>query len=203
MHTLGLHLQSLSVVVALTIILCALSPAITEHSVIGQTLGSPCGVRGSAEWLSTRASPLDSTVLTVGTQSAKLCYSRPSARGRAVVPDLVEYGKAWRTGANEPTTLHLTSVAEVAGIRLAAGRYVIMTVPGQEQWRIQFNTTEATEPVEMFRSLVAIGLGSANAERLPEPVERFTIRSTNDSAGPAFLVEWGHFRVRIPVTFPP
>ena len=43
-----------------------------------------------------------------------------------VFDSLVPYGKAWRTGANEPTALHLPVAAEVAGTRLAAGRYMIL-----------------------------------------------------------------------------
>jgi len=169
-----------------------------------QPAAPACDVRGSREWLSSRASPLDSAVLVIGQQVAKLCYSRPSARGRTVVPTLVEYGKAWRTGANEPTTLHLTSAAEVAGVRLKAGRYVILTVPGPAQWRIQFNTTAAADPAEAFRSLVPIGLGVAQADSLSAPVEQFTIRSVSDSGGAAaFVLEWGYFRVRVPVSLAP
>ena len=41
-----------------------------------------CNVRGSYEWLSQRVSPLDSATIGLGGRTAKVCYSRPSARGR-------------------------------------------------------------------------------------------------------------------------
>ena len=80
-----------------------------------------CKVQGSHEWLSQRSSPLDSATLVIAGTTAKVCYSRPSARGRVVFGGIVPYNKLWRTGANEPTVLHLPFPAEVAGIRLEAG----------------------------------------------------------------------------------
>lgn len=48
-----------------------------------------------------RQSPLDSVTFTAGGKTVKLCYGRPSARGRKMIGgDNVPYGKLWRTGAN-------------------------------------------------------------------------------------------------------
>ncbi len=54
-----------------------------------------------------RLSPLDSLTFTVGGSPVKLCYGRPSARGRTMIGGRdVAYGRLWRTGANEPTMIH-------------------------------------------------------------------------------------------------
>src|SRR5919109_5015827 len=51
-----------------------------------------------------RKSPLDSLTFTVAGQPVKLCYGRPSSRGRTMIGgERVPYGKLWRTVANEPT----------------------------------------------------------------------------------------------------
>jgi hypothetical protein len=156
----------------------------------------PCNVRGAQKWLSSRRSFLDSATAGV----AKICYSRPSARGRVVFGGIVPFGKAWRTGANEPTTLQLSASAEIAGVRLAAGRYVLMTIPGPAQWGIAFYRTDATDdPVRMFRSMVLVGQGIATAEALDEAVDPFTIRVQDGTTGPDFLLEWERLRVRVPV----
>jgi hypothetical protein len=162
----------------------------------------PCEARGSHQWLATRPSPLDSTMVTVGERVAKICYSRPSARGRSV-DSLVPLGVAWRTGANEPTTITVTGGAlTVGGAVLAPGRYVILTVPQAEQWILVFHTTPDSEPARMFRTLEQVAQGVGRVERLTDPVEQFTIGAEpGDSA--AFVLAWGHRRVRVPVRAAP
>jgi Protein of unknown function (DUF2911) len=157
-----------------------------------------CGMRGAERWQSTRPSPLDSAAVVVHGRLALICYSRPSARGRSV-DSLIPFGLAWRTGANEPTTITLTGKLSVGGAVLDAGRYVLLTVPGPGQWRLVFNTTPDTEPAKMFKSLRRIAVGTGRVEALREPIEEFTIRAVPDSAAPDFLLEWGTRRVRVPV----
>lgn len=157
-----------------------------------------CGTRGAHVWQSTRPSPLDSATLTVEGRVAVFCYSRPSARGRSL-DSLVPLGQAWRTGANEPTTLTITDRLSVGGVVLHPGRYVILTVPQTAEWRIVFNTTPDTEPAKMFASLHQVAIGAGRVERSAASVEQFTIRAMPDSIDPAFTLEWGTRRVRVPV----
>jgi hypothetical protein len=61
--------------------------ALPAGSAVSQEPPTPtpaCHARGSRQWLATRPSPLDSAVVTVRGAVAKICYSRPSARGRSV-----------------------------------------------------------------------------------------------------------------------
>jgi len=161
-----------------------------------QTLA--CHVRGSQQWLATRPSPLDSSVLTVKGMTAKICYSRPSARGRSL-DSLVPPGRAWRVGANEPTTITLTDSMEVGNVRLAAGRYLLLAVPGAPRWTVAFYSTPDTEPIAMFRSMKQVALGSGEVQTSAEFVEQFRIRNEADSGSAGFVLEWGTWRVRIPV----
>ncbi|HET9275582.1 MAG TPA: DUF2911 domain-containing protein [Gemmatimonadales bacterium] len=157
-----------------------------------------CSAQGSRELLSGRPSPLDSLVVPLGAGAAKICYSRPSVRGRTIFDGLVPFGKPWRTGANEPTMLHLEVQAEVAGVRLAPGRYVVTTVPGPAEWTVIFHTTEAQDPARMFESLVEVGRGRATPEPLDSLVEQLTIR-VDPGRRPALILEWERVRVRIPM----
>jgi hypothetical protein len=54
---------------------------------------------------------------------------------------LVPYGKVWRTGANEATTFEVSTDVMIEGKKLAAGRYALFTIPGEEEWTIIFNKT--------------------------------------------------------------
>ncbi|NIU19704.1 MAG: DUF2911 domain-containing protein, partial [Actinobacteria bacterium] len=87
-----------------------------------------------------RVSPLDSITFQVDGDPVKLCYGRPSARGRTMIggPD-VPFGRLWRTGANEPTMIHTTVPITVAGIAIAPGSYSLYTVPGEERWEVVVN----------------------------------------------------------------
>jgi hypothetical protein len=162
------------------------------------TTSLTCHVRGPQEWLATRPSPLDSVTVTVGGATATICYSRPSARGRSV-DSLVPLGKAWRVGANEPTTITLSGRLVVGGALLTAGRYVMLAVPGMKQWTVGFYTTPDTEPVKMFQSLKQVASGSGVVERVVNATEKFTIRVDPSGTTSDLLLEWGTWRVRIPV----
>jgi hypothetical protein len=152
-----------------------------------------------------RVSAYDSTTMVLGGQlRATICYSRPERRDREIFGQLVPYGTLWRTGANEPTTLHIPFAAEIAGIRVEPGHVALYTIPMEEgPWTIV--VTRATEQwghesaytpeVEAQEA----GRGQAPAERLDTPVENFTIRweSGAEHAG-TIVLEWELTRVRIP-----
>lgn len=152
-----------------------------------------------------RPSPLDSLTFTVGDQKVKLCYGRPSLRGRRMLgADAVPYGKLWRTGANEPTIFYAPVPLEIAGIKVAPGMYSLYTVPGETEWEVIVNRSTSqwghesqyTEAVKRQE----VGRGRAAAERLATPVETFTIRAEPESGSAQSLVlEWENTRVAIPV----
>ena len=151
-----------------------------------------------------RASPYDSTLITVNGRTAKICYGRPSARGRTMIGgESVPYGRLWRTGANEPTTLHLPFAAEVAGVRLEPGSYSLYTMPGLEQWVVILNRSitqwghegRYTEEVRAQE----VGRGMAPVTATSAPVETFTISSAPAEGGASLILEWENTRVAIPV----
>ena len=50
--------------------------------------------------LNKRVSPLDSISFKVEKSNVKLCYGRPSLKGRNMIGgEAVPYGKIWRTGS--------------------------------------------------------------------------------------------------------
>ncbi|MEL6274859.1 MAG: DUF2911 domain-containing protein, partial [Bacteroidota bacterium] len=62
---------------------------------------------------------------TVGLTDVHVQYSRPSAKGRTIfaADGLVPFGKVWRTGANEATTIEFSKAVNVEGQPVAAGKY--------------------------------------------------------------------------------
>jgi len=66
-------------------------------------------------------------------------YGRPNVKGRTIWGGLVPYGKVWRTGANEATTITFSADVTVEGEKLAAGTYGLFTLPGKDEWVVIFN----------------------------------------------------------------
>lgn len=156
--------------------------------------------------LATRKSPLDSVSFAVGGTRVKVCYGRPSLRGRKMIGgEAVPYGKLWRTGANEPTMIHTTGPLAIAGITVPAGSYSLYTVPGPAEWMVIVNRSitqwgEESNYTEAVRKQ-EVGRARVKAETLGSPVETLTLRPepAGDNAT-ALVLEWQTTRVRIPLT---
>ncbi|MGH7519350.1 MAG: DUF2911 domain-containing protein [Gemmatimonadales bacterium] len=155
--------------------------------------------------LDKRKSPLDSLSFSVGGKTVKVCYGRPSLRGRQMLGgEAVPFGKVWRTGANEPTMIHATGPLTVAGLKVPAGTYSLYTVPGKSEWEIVVNrsTTQWGEESNYTDEVRKQELGRAKVkpESIAAPVETFTIRAEPPSGETkALVLEWEKTRVRIPV----
>ena len=68
-------------------------------------------------------------------------YGRPNVKGREIFGRLVPYGKVWRTGADEATTITLSGDVSVEGKALPAGKYSVFTIPEKDKWTVIFNKT--------------------------------------------------------------
>jgi DUF2911 family protein len=152
-----------------------------------------------------RKSPLDSVSFTIAKQQVKVCYGRPSLRGRQMIGGKdIPFGKLWRTGANEPTIFFNPIPLTVAGIKVPPGVYSLYTVPGPREWEIIVNRSisqwgkedQYTDQVKAQE----LGRGKVKTETLTAPVETFTIRAEPSGDKTASLVmEWDKTRVKIPV----
>lgn len=151
-----------------------------------------------------RPSPYDSATVAIGGEQAKVCYNRPSMRGREIFGGLVPYDTLWRTGANEPTTLHIPFAATIAGMRVEPGSYSLYTVPGEDQWTVIVNRSTTQWGIESAYSPDVrgqeVGRAQVPAETMTETVEQFTIEGESTGANSGDLVlEWENTRVRIPI----
>lgn len=151
-----------------------------------------------------RKSPLDSLTFNVAGSPIKLCYGRPSSRGRTMLGGAaVPYGKLWRTGANEPTIFFTPVAITVAGIRVAPGTYSLYTVPTARDWEIIVNRsiTQWGEESNYTPEVRAqeVGRAMVPSERVTEPVETFTMRGERAGSGATLVLEWEKTRVKVPI----
>ncbi len=92
-----------------------------------------------AEFTPPRPSPSASVSQTIGLTNFTLTYSRPGVKGRVIWGGLVPYDSTWRTGANEANSLTVSDTITVAGKKLPAGKYSILTIPRRGEWTVIFS----------------------------------------------------------------
>ena len=66
-------------------------------------------------------------------------YDRPVARGRELFGALVPYDHVWCPGANDCTTLTVSTDITIEGHALAAGTYTLWAKPGAAKWAMIVN----------------------------------------------------------------
>ncbi len=125
-------------------------------------------------------SPKSTLTQVVGLTDVEIVYSRPSAKGRDVFNNLVPYGKLWRTGANENTTISFSEAVVIDGKTLAKGKYALYTTPRADNWEIVFysDTSNWGNPETWDESKVALRT-NVKPETLTRNVESFTIGINN------------------------
>jgi hypothetical protein len=79
------------------------------------------------------------TTQSIGISNVTIDYSRPLAGAREVWGKTVPYGKVWRSGANENTTITFSDDVSIEGKPLAAGTYGLHMIPDKDQWTIIFS----------------------------------------------------------------
>jgi len=163
---------------------------------------STCQFRGAPDALPERPSPLDSVAIPLGGGEAKLCYGRPSSRGRTVVGSQDPYGVPWRFGANEPTTLHLPFPARIGEVDVDPGAYSLYAIPEADRWTIVVNGNTARWGIPISADVRTDDVGSfvVPATALPEHVEtlEFSFEPSGASSGD-LIYRWERTTLRIPI----
>jgi len=137
----------------------------------------------------------------VGITDLTIDYSRPSMKGREIFGGLVPYGDVWRTGANAPTKLTLSTAATVGGHSLEAGTYALFTIPGEDEWTIILSDQTEIWGSMGYDQSKDVARFSVPSESLAKPVESFTVGvdALRDESAEIYLA-WDTTRVAIPLT---
>ncbi len=119
-------------------------------------------------------------------------YGSPSVKGRKIQDALIPYGKVWRTGANEATTIEFSKDVNIEGKQLKAGKYGLFTLNQAESCEVIFNSVydqwgayKYDSEKDVLRTIVRPVMSDENAEMMD-----FTI------AGDQVVLNWE--KVRIP-----
>jgi hypothetical protein len=146
---------------------------------------------------SKRPSPPATTECTIKGKKVSISYSRPSAKGRKVMGELVPYDKVWRTGANEATTLTTEIDLNIGGAKVPAGTYTLFTLPSADAWKLIINKQTGQWGLEYHEDQDLARVPMTKTE-IVVPVEQFTIsldQNNNDSAD--LVMEWEKTRLTV------
>ena len=126
------------------------------------------------------ASPQATATGKIGAANVKVVYSQPSARGRQIMGGLVPYGEVWRTGANEATTIEFDKPVKIEGKDLAAGKYALFTIPGENEWTIIINKDVKQWGAFKYKQEDDVLRVSVKPTKTSAPVETFNIAVGKD-----------------------
>ena len=128
-------------------------------------------------------SPHETTSAVIDGSRVTITYGRPFAKDRKIWGGLVPFGKAWRTGSDEATTLITQQPLAIGAATIPAGAYVLYTVPAEDgTCKLAFATKLGGwgVPVDEKNDLVRVDM---KKEATTAPVEQFTMAVAKNPAG--------------------
>ena len=158
----------------------------------------------NAQVLTPQPSPRAKVSQRVGLTTVEIDYSRPAARGRKIIGNLVRYNEIWRTGANKNTIVSFSDPVEIQGNTLPAGQYALYTFPSENKWKVYFykSTNNWGLPNPWDESQVALSL-ITSPYFYDYKTENFTISISDIHSDAAHLnLIWENTLIIIPFEVP-
>jgi len=126
----------------------------------------------------------------------RIIYSRPQAKGREVMGNLVKMGEVWRMGANENAELNVFQEVTLAGQKLEPGRYSLHVIPGEKEWTLAINSDLDNWGSYAYQEANDVARVKGTVSTTENKVEAFTCTFTED----ALIMAWENTMVTFPVS---
>jgi len=84
-------------------------------------------------------SPKASVMQRIGFTDITINYHSPAVKGRELWGKFIQYGRVWRAGSNDNTTIAFTHDVRIENQLLTAGIYGLHMIPDKEEWTIIFS----------------------------------------------------------------
>lgn len=105
---------------------------------------APLAIAGAhAQQGKVRPSQRGSVTQRIADTTVTVDYSRPVARGRELFGKLVPWGRIWCPGADDATTIEVSTPVKIDGKDLPAGKYSVWVEPQAERWTVMINRNHA------------------------------------------------------------
>jgi len=136
---------------------------------------------------------------TLKTKDITVTYGRPYKKGREIFGKLEPYGKVYRVGADEATTITFAKDGTFGGKPVKAGTYTLFAIPNANEWTIILNSQLGqwgAFKYDQFKDKDVLQV-TVPVKTLAAPVEQLTIAE----AGKDLTITWDKTEVAVPVSF--
>ncbi len=153
-----------------------------------------------------RVSPASEVEQMVGLTEIEVEYSRPSKRGRDIFGNVVPYGKIWRTGADNSTTISFSTDVVIDSQTIQSGKYSIFSIPSKESWDVMLysDTDLWGVPRDWDKDKIVFkSTYKTNQPNVNSIDETFTISFSNITNNDADLTfSWDYVSVTVNIAVP-
>lgn len=145
-------------------------------------------------------SPKANISFRVGVTDVTINYCSPAVRGRGIWGKLVPYDKIWRAGANEATTIEISTDITIAGKVLPKGKYGFFLIPAKDgPWTAVFNKVWDQWGAYKYDAEKDALRIQVPAKPLSDVIEHLRYRITEkDIENGMIVMEWERRQVAIP-----
>jgi hypothetical protein len=148
-----------------------------------------------------RPSPTATIKQKVALTEVEVNYSRPGMKGRKVFGDVVAYNEVWRTGANAVTTIKFADAVNVNGTAIPAGKYALLSIPGEKEWTVIISKDSAMDGVSAYKQEFDAARVVVKPRLLRDAVESFTIDFANfKDEGATLSLAWENTAIDLQVS---
>jgi hypothetical protein len=148
-----------------------------------------------------RASPRDKVAERIDEATISIDYSRPFAKGRTIfaADGLVPFGKVWRTGADQATTLTTDATLVFGTLTVPPGTYTLYTIPGEKEWTLIVNK-QTGQWGTVYDEAQDLGRVPMKVAALNPALEQFEIDLEDTPAGGELTFAWAGTKAVAPFT---
>ena len=144
-------------------------------------------------------SPHESTSVDVGGHKITITYGRPSLHGRKMIGEHEPYGKVWRTGADECSTIQTDADLDINGLKVPKGTYGLFTIPEADSWTLIISKNAKQWGAFSYKESEDVGRTKMHVSKANSPVEEFTISMTPAGDGFTLKLAWENVEASVPV----
>jgi hypothetical protein len=125
-----------------------------------------------------------------------VAYGRPYKNQREIFGKLEPYGKVYRVGADEATTISFTKKTKFGGQDIEPGIYTLFAIPTETEWTIILNGVLGQWGAYSYEKNKGKDIASFKVPvtKPASTVEQLTIRFADGS----LVIEWDNTQVKVP-----
>jgi hypothetical protein len=136
---------------------------------------------------------------TVRSKNIVITYGRPYKKGRDIFGSLEPYGKVYRCGADEASTITFAKDGTFGGKPIKAGTYTLFVTPYADKWTIILNSQLGqwgAFKYDQYKDKDVLHV-DVPVQTVSAPIEQLTILLPSSGV----TIEWDKTKVNIPVSF--